>query len=429
MKERLTTFGLALGALVVFYTLFVPKAADLDEIASPVSTEGRDEGYQGAWRWLRSQGVPVASFRERYFGLERQQIPATGNLMFSTMPHKVPARADEAAALDTWLRRGNTLLLVAALNDTPRWAVGAPADFLDTLEDLTGLQFVAMREAAPDDPAADDTSPTTTLRQTVLDLLEPDRGSIVPRGSHPLLDGVRSVATVSEFPASRWTARAGGALALELAEVGEDRRGGTSDPALWLRRHGEGQVIVLAHASPFTNALLGTADNATLFGNIVARALGPAGAVLFDDSHQGLVSYYDAKAFFADPRLHRTLLWLGLLWLVFVLGWQRLRPETDGWQPADVTSFIKVTGEFIAGRVAPDAVARRLYENFFNTIRRRLALPANGEPLWDWLATQSSLPEADLQQLQQLYQRALTGQRVNLVTLHNCLTNITGRLA
>jgi hypothetical protein len=267
-----------------------------------------------------------------------------------------------------------------------------------------------------------------TLRQAVQALIEQDRGSIIPRGSHPLLDGVRSVATQSEFPASRWIVRNTDVLALELAEVGEGTSG-ASDPAIWLRRYGQGQVIVLAFASPFTNALLGTADNATLFSNIVARSIGPAGTVLFDDSHQGLVSYYDARAFFADPRLHRTLLWLGLLWLVFVLGWQRLRPETDRWEPADVTNFIKVTGEFIAGRVAPDSVARRLCGNFFNTLRKRLALPANGEPVWDWLATQASVPGADLEQLRLLHQRAQAGQRVNLVTLHNCLTNITGKLA
>ena len=42
--------------------------------------------------------------------------------------------------------------------------------------------------------------------------------------------------------------------------------------------------------------------------------------MIIDDAHQGLVSFYDPDKFFGDSRLHRTLLWLLGLWLVFVLG-------------------------------------------------------------------------------------------------------------
>src|SRR5690606_14164004 len=145
------------------------------------------------------------------------------------------------------------------------------------------------------------------------------------------------------------------------------------------------------------------------------------GAVLFDDAHQGLVNYYDARAFFADPRLHRTLLWLALLWLLFVLGWQRLRPGTDDWQPADVTGFIKVTGDFLAGRIAPGHAGQRLFANFFNTIRQRLGQPQDGRPVWDWLATHAAVPEEDLQELRRLHARTHSGERIDLVHLQNCL--------
>lgn len=425
MKERLVTLVLAVGAFVLFCALFLPRSdPDAETMVLPVSIEGRDAGYQAAWRWLQSQDVPVLSWRDRYGSLDRQPLQPTGNLMISTLPHKVPAREDESRALEAWLGQGNTLLVMAALNDTPPWALGASLDFLNTIARLSGLRLRPLRGNA-----AEETGTVQSVREVVRQLLEPGRATIAPRGAHALFDGVQSVGTRSEYPASRWIAQRTGLLALELADRTDRVEGRMeAEPAIWLRPLGQGQVIVVTFASPFSNVVIGEQDNARLLANIVAWSLTDGGTVLFDDAHQGVVNYYDAKAFFADPRLHRTLLWLGLLWLLFVLGWQRLRPHTDSWQPADVTRFIRVTGDFLAGNIATDRTARRLIENFFNTIRRRLALPQDGEPIWDWLAAQASVPPAQLQTLRQLHARAQAGQRIDLIKLQNCLTNLTGKL-
>ena len=66
---------------------------------------------------------------------------------------------------------------------------------------------------------------------------------------------------------------------------------------------------------------------------IVRSSLGANGRVIIDDAHQGLVSFYDPDKFFGDSRLHRTLLWLVGLWLVFVLGPRRLRGATSAPAP------------------------------------------------------------------------------------------------
>jgi hypothetical protein len=121
-------------------------------------------------------------------------------------------------------------------------------------------------------------------------------------------------------------------------------------------------------------------------------------------------------------------LWIFLLWLLFLLGWQRLRPRADGWNPVDVTTIIKVTGGFIAGRVPECVAAQRLCANFFNRLRQRLALPLNGLPVWEWLATQAVVPASDLEQLRQLHARAQGRQHVDLVRLQNCLTKMMGNL-
>ena len=422
MKERLVTLALAVGALALFYALFVPKpASDADAVPLPVSTEGGDAGYQAAWRWLQSQDIPVVSFRDRYSALDQQPLAPGGNLLITTLPHQAPARDDEAARLAAWLQRGNTLLVMVALNDTPPWAVGASRAFLNTLARLSGLHFGPVREPGDGPEVAG------TIRQAVQQLLDPRREKIIPLGSHALLEGIDAVSTRSEYPASRWSLRGNNTLALELARRA-DSDNLLAEPAMWLLSRDQGQIIVMAYASPLSNAVIGEPDNARLLANILAWSLAADGAVLFDDAHQGLVSFYDARAFFADPRLHRTLLWLALLWLLFVLGWQRLRPGADGWQPADVTGFIKVTGDFLAGRIAPDQAGQRLFANFFNTIRQRLGLPQDGQPVWDWLAAHAGVPDEDLQALRHLHARAHTGQRIDLVHLQNCLTKTAGRL-
>lgn len=420
MKERLVTLALALGAFVLFYALFVQRSApDADAVPQPLSTEGGDAGYQAAWRWLQSQGVPVISFRDRYSALDQASLAASGNLLITTLPHQAPARDHEAQQLAAWLQQGNTLLVLAALHDTPPWAMGAGRAYLNTLARLSGLHFRQVRETEASDAA--------TIRQTVQQLIEPRMETLLPRGSHPLLEGVDALGTRSEFPATRWVLRDSDSLALELARRAE-HDSLLTEPAMWLLSRDQGQIIVLAYASPFSNVVLGEQDNARLLANIVAWSLTAGGTVLFDDAHQGLVNYYDARAFFADSRLHRTLLWLALLWLVFVLGWQRLRPGSDGWRPADVTGFIKVSGDFLAARIAPQHAGQRLFANFFNTIRQRLALPQDGQPLWEWLAAHASITDEDLQELRRLHARVHSGQRIDLVHLQNCLTNTAGRL-
>ena len=201
-----------------------------------------------------------------------------------------------------------------------------------------------------------------------------------------------------------------------------------AEPVAWLRRQGDGQVLVIGFASIFDNALIGEQDNARLFANIIAWSRDPKGSVIFDDDHQGAVEYYDAKAFFHDPRLHRTLLWVIVLWLLFVLGWQRLRPAAGDWNPIDITHSIGITGEFFAGALSPAAAGARLFENFFNAARRNLGLPEDGRPVWEWLAADARTGAADLTALEQLYARTQTGRRVDLIKLQNLTSRVLGIL-
>jgi Domain of unknown function (DUF4350) len=419
LNERFVTLVLALGALALFYLLFVPKPVPAEQSqALPTSRESGPDGYQAAWRWLQSEGIPVRALHERYDRLNSRAAPfrATGNVLLTTLPHKLPPRSDEATQLDAWVERGNTLVVMAALDDTPLWTLGD-----STLEKaagrLTRLKFSVI-----------DAKPSPQERRAPrMDwgaLAQPKDSVIVPRGAHPLLEGVHSVRVVSELPASRWRASPmDRATVLQIGEIA-----GNGDPAIWLRRQGEGAVMTFAVASIFSNRLIGQGDNAKLLSNVIAWSLRSGGAVIFDDAHQGDVSYYDAKAFFRDPRLHRSLGWIVLLWFVFVLGVQRLRARPRDWNPIDVTAFVAMSGEFFASALTPAAAGSRLFENFFNSIRRRLNLGQDGRPLWDWLSVQAAVSGGELSELRRLHDRVQAGRSVDLIRLQNLLSQLQGNL-
>jgi hypothetical protein len=156
MRERLTTFGLAIAALGAFYALWLTPAPSLDpdsRAARPTSAERRGNGYAGLFAWLEKTGVPVRSFRERYTALPDAQLPARGNLLVLSLPGIEVFHNDEFGALDKWVRRGNTLLINAALIDQPGWAAGRAAGATVEIESLTALEFEskAAREARLDD--------------------------------------------------------------------------------------------------------------------------------------------------------------------------------------------------------------------------------------------------------------------------------------
>jgi hypothetical protein len=413
MKERLQTAGFAVAALLCFYVLFAPQPQPTAEQSKPLSTDAGADGYQLAWRWLSQEHIPVASLRERYDRITDVALSpaAFGNVLIMTLPSELPFHAAEWEALDHWIAAGNTVVVLAAMDDTPRWALGR--DPQRSLQRISGLHF-----------ETDGSKRNETQTQQLRDWLEPRPFSFVPQGQHPLLRGVRSLYAISDLPTASWLAHP---MDLTVA-LGIARRPDLDQSVLWLKRVARGQIIVCAFASPFSNQAITQADNAVLLSNIVAWSRAPAGRVIFDDAHQGLVSFYDPAHFFADPRLHRTLLWVLIVWLVFVLGSQRFRSAPDPWHAIDETALLEASGRFYTVVVDPADARRTLFENFFNGLRHRLGWPPNGEPVWEWLSLQAAITAAQRSELQDLYARVCAQERVSLPRLHNFLIRLQGQL-
>ncbi len=412
MKERLLVLALAAAALGLFYVLIFPKPASEPEgIVLPLSSESGPEGYLAVWRWLGEQRIPAVSLRDRYDRLSGLLTRPSGNLLLVTMPQRVPMREAERVPLEHWIERGNTLLVMAALDDMPLWSLGADPLLTKRLERMTGLKFSELKEKS---------SLSTTLTA-----LSTDRLDLLPTGRHALLAQVTHVTALSTLAARRWRLEASpekGLVPLELAA-----RADVGDSAVWLLRAGSGQIIVCAAWSAFSNAAVALTDNARFLSNIIAWSLGPGGAVVFDDAHQGETAFYDGKAFFADPRLHRTLSWIVLLWLAFVLGPLPLRATRRAWQPLDETAYIEGSARYFAAVVPANDAAQRLIEDFLGGLRERLRLEDQAST-WPWLEAQAHIPAAQLRALQAMYASACAGERLSLTRVQNLLARLKQNL-
>ena len=447
MKERLATLVLAVAALFFFYLLMLPKPqAPEEERSQPRSSDRGPDGEWALWRWLETQQVPVVSLRRRYdqlvsTGAHGDDAIEGGNVLITVLPHRVPMRAGEADAVRRWVAAGNTLLVVAALDDTPVWTLGIDQTLMQETEELTGMKFSIIPSAdrsprtLPPSPSAQKISDRQTapadraaphgedFKDELKDLVKHPEVELEPVRSHPLTADIRTVHAHLALPASRWRGSAADAAPLALLQRRED-----GAAAMWLLRSGEGQVILSAFASPFANDELGREDNARLLSNILRWSRSRSGRVYFDDAHQGLTDYYDAQAFFADPRLHRTIGWLLLGWLAFVLGPLPLRSAYSLWKPLDEMALVDASGRFYSVAVAPIEAAQRLFDNFFNRLRAHLHLPQNGAPLWEWLQAQGTVAPDENAQLQAFYRQVQAGRRVRLAPLQTLLSDIEGKL-
>jgi len=356
-------------------------------------------------------------------------------------------RTDEYAALDKWVRRGNTLLINAALLDQPGWAVGRESGTVVEVESLTALEFETpegresrldptplaqrVREADERDRIADEEQEEDDIEEVAPFSEEwqpPEKIVLTATGPHALLAGVRTLAMETDYKPEEWSLRMPyDNFVLTLART---RNG---EGALFEQRVGAGRILLFAAGSLFTNRALGNDDNAQLVANIVSTCVAPGGVVLFDDLRQGLAASYDPARFYRDPRLYKTMFIALALWLAWVLGGTRLRaPAIERHDPSEA-ALVRHAGELIARTVAPWQQALRLFDHFFTGVARA-ARGANalrgaerGE-LWQWLERHAAILPQELDQLKSWYADAHAMRRLPLVSLQNLLDNLERRI-
>lgn len=452
MRERGVAFLLALASLAAFYALWLRPEPSLDPdegIARPTTAERRGNGYAGLFEWLQNSGVGVRSFRERYTRLAEIDAPARGNLLVLSLPAVEVFHSDEFAALDQWVRRGNTLLINAALMDQPGWAARRSSGAVVEIESLTSIEFETRkaREARLDDTplsqrvreadaravekgedSEEDELPVDGEDEKFGAELEvPEKIVLTATGPHALLRDVRTLELETDYQVEEWSIRMPyDNFVLTLAR---DAKG---EGALFEQHVGAGRVLLCAGGSLFTNRALGNADNSQLFANIVSTRVARDGVVLFDDLRQGLSANYDPARFYRDPRLYKTLFIVLGLWLVWVLGSTRLRaPPIVAHDPSEA-ELVRRAGGLIARTVAPHRTALRLFDHFFAGVARAArraggATSERGEQ-WQWLERHAAILPQELDRLKTWYADAHAERKVPLVPLQNLLDILESRL-
>jgi hypothetical protein len=452
MRERGITFLLALAALLAFYTLWMQPLPSMDsdaESARPTSNERRGNGYSALHDWLVASHLPVRSWRERYTSLSDAGLMPRGNLMVLTLPAVEGFRHAEFSALDQWVRKGNTLLINAALLDQPGWAAGYESGVLVDLESLISVEFDTRkaREARLDETPlsqrvreADAREAQKSKKQAVEEEDEeegesaeepydaPEKIVLTATGPHVLLEGVRTLGLETDYKPEDWSLRMPyDSFVLTLARTA----GG--EGALFEQRLGAGRILVAAGGTLFTNRALANDDNARLFANIVGVAVTDGGAVLFDDLRQGVSASYNPARFYDDSRLWTTVAILLALWFVWVLGSTRLRvPRSAAPDPSEA-GLVRHAGGLIARTVPPWNAALTLFDQFFTSVARsaRAATgvrePERGE-LWQWIERHAAIPPQELDQVKTWYADAHSSRKVPLVDLQNLLDKLERRL-
>ena len=395
------------------------------DVPRPTTEERRANGYSGVMAWLDQEHIRTVSVRDRFdIPALRPGLPAAGNLLIVTLPAATSFKTEELHSLDTWIRAGNTLLVLAALSDDPDWAFVLGRPVSGDLTVLTGLEFELAgftgrrRTASADEVGA-------RIAATAKAFAQPQHDVMVPNGPHPYFEGVRSAVALSDYPTQAWGVKIPyDGFVLSLA-----REQATRDGVFWLRSLGSGRIVVSGLGSLFTNRALGLADNGRLLANIVGAALGPRGAVLFDDLHQGLGDAYNPAKFYSDPRLYATVAILAGLWICWVLGSTRLQLPVARTSSPREADLVRVTGGFLARVLTPDAGARGLFEHFFRRLRQyQPAAREKSSPPWELLERCAGVSTADVRQLKDWYSDACAARRVPLARLHNLMVKIDRQL-
>lgn len=420
MKDRLLTL---LGALIAFYLLvqllFPQVSFEQDKISLPTTEDRGRFGLAGLYQWLDTSAVPVYSLRERYDSLvNNPQLSERGNLLIISLPLRLDAQIDELEQLQLWISHGNHLLLLSAMSDWPQWASRGMGDTMTSMLERFDLRLHEPPVADSEETADSKAENESTLEQ----FQEPEEHvrTLTPALRHPLTRNIGSIAASwLDSEGIHWQLRGNDQLRSTLVVLRDQADQGA---ALWLSFYGEGTVLVSRHSDLFGNVSLGQADNARLVENLITTLLGRKGRVIFDDMHHGLSAIYDPDAFFRDPRLHHTLLFLLALWIVYVMGHtNRFAQVREKIQRLQLREHVSAIGNLFARRLHSSAVALRHAQHFFNDVRASSGLPQNGQPIWELLADNAAIDPRILRDAQGLYQRATQHKKVNLVKFFNSL--------
>ncbi|MDH3694179.1 MAG: hypothetical protein OER96_06365 [Gammaproteobacteria bacterium] len=440
MKDRSITFiGALLSALVVIMLIVPPTDPSNAKISKPTSTNRGEFGLMGLKTWADENQILTLSLRNRFDTfVSDKTIPANGNLLITSSPYSVARESDETEALINWLNEGNYILVLAAIDDRPEWSWNqniSSADYLDELgfrfnEEEVESEYRDETAIVDNDENEDESIDfAQAIREMRSITGERESKFFTPALSHPVLENIANIQTSHQ---SRWVEQDTTLKGIDETRFALPllREEGEKQNVFWEVRNGAGGAWVSSYPDLFGNVTLGKADNARLFANIVNASLGSGGAIIFEDFRFGLSELYNPDAFFADRRLHNTLLFLGVLWIVYALGrTNRLAPVVEPERKSHVADFVGAMAGLHARRSDRRSIRQGLLKQFFNRVRQRYNLPRNGEPVWDILDKNASVAKNELNRLRELAEKTGRFSNRELQKLSSRIQHLQSKLS
>lgn len=358
---------------------------------------------------MREQVNTIAA-RDRVTAWEAfDEIPNKGNLFITSLPNVYRFETAEVDLLQSWVESGNTLLLMAALDDTPAWSLMAnPSRLRGQFRALTGLRLQTV---------TDDEGDPILLGSVT----EASEIVFTPVSVHPLMQGVSSLRAYTEAPSAIWELN----LDREQDFVAVIAREATSGvAAIWELPRSAGRILVSASGTLFTNRMLGSADNGQFLINIVNTHLQPGGAVIFDDMHQGETDIYDATAFFGDTRLYYTIAFLLAFWLIYLVGSSpRLAPPIETRRRPRQSDVVYAASAFMSRKLSDIDAGLLMVEQWLQELQLQGLIPKSAS-IWDQLELANFSDRGPLTAIRNAYTQLQQGTSVDLVTLHNNIKQV-----
>lgn len=411
MRDTLITLAGALLSIIVLVSLMSPQT-DQVVVSRPTTEDAGKHGLKALHSWLAQNNFNIHSLRTPVTRIDQQTLPATGNLMVVSLPLAREPLDSEWQALNSWIRQGNAMIVLASLYHIPQWREThewlRENEIKDAISKLTAEEFTLQRDVIEDK----ETEFTLSDMQESIQAFKPSPYRLYPAVEHSLfreVDELESLHTpgmyqykneIDEIDAAYWSIDSESArLALRLI-YGESQ----DQTAMWLLPVGNGWIYLSAFPDLVSNGVLKQQDNARWFANLLSHTVVNGGYVVFDDYHFGLSDLYDPEAFFADDRLHNSLLFIGAFWLIYALGRSpRLAPVRNRSIKPASRDFIEAMAGFFTRRIKPGTIAYKLATRLLEDISTHTQL--NGDSLWNWLHDHPDVSERDIRRVQRASRR------------------------
>lgn len=406
MRDTLITLAGALLSFIVLVSLMSPQP-EKAVVSRPTTEDAGRHGLKALHSWLDQNNFNIHSLRTPVTRIDQQILRVSGNLMIVSLPLAREPLDSEWLALNNWIREGNAMLVLASLYHIPSWSKthewSREDDIKDAIGKLTAEEFTLKRDVIEDK----ESEFSLADMQESIQAFKPSVYRLYPAVEHSLFSDVYELESVhtpgmyqykneiDDTEAAYWTIQSESArLALRLVH-GESQE----HTGMWLLPVGKGWVYLSAFPDLLGNAVVKQQDNARWFTNLISHTVSKDGYVIFDDYHFGLSDLYDPEAFFADDRLHNSLLFIGVFWLIYALGRSpRLAPVRNRSIKPASRDFVEAMAGFFTRRIKPATIAYELATRLLQDISMHTQL--SGDSLWNWLHDHPDVSQRDIQRLQ-----------------------------